>query len=151
MIALVPVLLLSAIWDIARKEIPNALVASGILVALTINAQAGWSDFLYSLIGGVVGLAVLVPLYLKGLVGAGDCKLLCMIGVIVGFPHVIIASLIGMGVGTMCLTIIMAGKYGTRFGGRVPYAPFLVSGALIAMSFGQTILDTWLGSVQRLF
>ena len=151
MIVLVPVLLLSAIWDILRKEIPNALVASGTLVALTVNAQAGTEALLLSILSGLIGLVALVPLYLKGLVGAGDCKLLCMIGVIVGFPHIFTASLIGMGVGTFTLTVIMAGKYGTRLGGRVPYAPFLVFGALIAMIFGQTLLDAWLESVNRLF
>ena len=47
----------------------------------------GWEGFGYSLIGTVVGLALLLPLYAVGGMGAGDVKLLAGIGAWVGTTH----------------------------------------------------------------
>ena len=149
MIVLAPILLLAALWDIMRREVPNALIICGVLVALGINFQVSPQAFALSIAGGAIGLLALLPLYARGLIGAGDCKLLAMIGCIVGFPHIIIALIIGMGIGTCALTCVMSLTYGKRMT-HIPYAPFLVFGALVSMAFGQSILDAWLESVERL-
>lgn len=99
-------LLAVAVWrDIQSHRIPNRLVLSGLLLGLTCNgllpllAQApiaqvgtlGWTD---SLLGALAGLAVLLPMYLLRALGAGDVKLLAMVGAFIG-PQAVLGAALG--------------------------------------------------------
>lgn len=98
---LYPLLLLLALLgaavfhDVRARRIPNAVVFPGMLAALVLHAllPAGTGLFdtqpgglgLLSALGGLgLGLAILMPLYVLRLMGAGDVKLLAMVGAFVG-------------------------------------------------------------------
>jgi prepilin peptidase CpaA len=97
--------LLAACWtDVRARRIPNALVGTGMLAGLALQgfAPAGTGLFAYlwgglgagpALLGGVTGLALFMPLYLMRALGAGDVKLLAMVGVWVGAKAVLAAAL----------------------------------------------------------
>jgi prepilin peptidase CpaA len=83
------ILLLIAAWqDIRHYRIPNTLVLPGAIIGLLFNTflpqEMGGLGILTSLAGLGVGLAVLLPLYLLRAMGAGDIKLMAMIGTFVG-------------------------------------------------------------------
>lgn len=78
--------------DLATRRIPNALVLFGIVLGFlfqTLEPQgfglfARWPGslgFLQGLYGLLIGLGVFLPLYLMRAMGAGDVKLLAMVGV----------------------------------------------------------------------
>ncbi len=77
--------------------------------------------------------------------GGGDIKLLAMIGAFLGWPSIpitlFIASLLGsiIGIGGMLLT-----GAGRRM--ALPFAPFLCSGALIYLFYGNEIIQFYLPS-----
>lgn len=83
---LLSALLLAAAWsDMRSHRIPNALVLSGALAAVLLNAiLPEASGILDSLAGAGVGLALLLPLYLLRAMGAGDVKLMAMVGAFLG-------------------------------------------------------------------
>jgi prepilin peptidase CpaA len=83
---LLAVLLIAAAWhDVRRRRIPNVVVFCGAGLALALHAAlpAG-IGLLDSAAGLAVGLAALMPLYLLRATGAGDVKLMAMVGAFAG-------------------------------------------------------------------
>ena len=86
MFIILTVLLLIACWqDFHDYRIKNNLIVIGTVFGIVLNtflfAETGFLD---SLIGLGFGLLLLLPFYLLRIMGAGDVKLLAMIGAFVG-------------------------------------------------------------------
>lgn len=82
-------LLLAAAWhDIRSRRIPNALVYTGAITGVLVNTllpqEMGGLGALDSLAGLGAGLLLLLPLYLLRAMGAGDVKLMSMVGAFLG-------------------------------------------------------------------
>lgn len=93
--------------DVRARRIPNQLVLTGVLAGLALQllvpAGAGlFSDhfgslgLLSALAGMGLGLLVLLPMYVLGVMGAGDVKLLAMTGVFLGPDEVLRTALAAM-------------------------------------------------------
>lgn len=80
-------LLLSAavIIDQRERRIPNSLILAGLIIGLSWNiAVSGFAGAAFALKGLLAGIALLfIPFALKGM-GAGDVKLLGMVGAFKG-------------------------------------------------------------------
>ena len=77
-------LIVAAVIDGLKLKVPNwitfPMIISGWIYSATLSPYAGWEGLMYSVIGTVVGLALLLPLYAIGGMGAGDVKLLAGVG-----------------------------------------------------------------------
>lgn len=77
-------LVVAAVIDGLKLKVPNwitfPMIISGWIYSAAFSPYAGWEGLAYSLIGTVVGLALLLPLYAIGGMGAGDVKLLAGVG-----------------------------------------------------------------------
>lgn len=100
----VTLLLLAVGFDLSIRRIPNVLLGVGLALGLFFQAAAPSGNGLFSapagglgatsaLFGGAAGLALFLPLYLMRAMGAGDVKLLAMVGVWLGAPAVLRAAL----------------------------------------------------------
>jgi prepilin peptidase CpaA len=117
-IALVLLLGLAVIEDIRSRRIPNALVMSGIAFAMTLHflamieashALAGpewWS----APAGMAAGLALMLPLYALRAMGAGDVKLMAMVGAFIGPGPVVWATLCTLIAGGILSIVYMLGR-----------------------------------------
>ncbi len=78
------VLVVAAVIDGIQLKVPNwitfPLILSGWAYSAALSPYAGWEGFWFSLVGTVIGLALLLPLYAIGGMGAGDVKLLAGVG-----------------------------------------------------------------------
>jgi len=97
------VLIVAAIIDGKQLRVPNwityPMVFSGIIFNVCIE---GWGGLGYALLGMVVGLACLLPLYSVGGMGAGDVKLMAGIGAWLGaaitFYAFCVSTIVGAGI-----------------------------------------------------
>jgi prepilin peptidase CpaA len=154
---LLGVLAVATTIDIRERRIPNLLTYSAILVGLVLNfAFAGFEGMQTSAKGAGVGFAMLFPLYFLRWMGAGDVKLMMAIGALKGPEFVWFAglwaavfgggwALVGL-LRSQRLGLALAHLYYSRLGTdnaggsfmkgvwRMPYAPAITMGTLVAMA-----------------
>lgn len=77
-------LVVAAVIDGLKLKVPNwityPMILSGWIYSTALSPYWGWEGLWYSLLGAVVGLALLLPAYAIGGMGAGDVKLLAGVG-----------------------------------------------------------------------
>ena len=88
------ILLIAAVWDIRFKRIPNWLTFPSMIVALSYHVISGGVDgLLFSLGGAAAGMAILIiPYFMRGM-GAGDVKLVGVVGAFLGVGKMLLALL----------------------------------------------------------
>lgn len=75
------VLIVAAVIDGWKLKVPNWLTFPFVISGWVYSAAAfGWEGLGWSLLGTLVGLALLLPAYAIGGMGAGDVKLLAGVG-----------------------------------------------------------------------
>jgi prepilin peptidase CpaA len=177
--AVIVVLLSIACWrDVQSRRIPNTLVVVGLALGLFFQAaapagsglfhptQAGSLGLTAALLGAVVGLALLMPMYVLRAMGAGDVKLMAMVGAWLGVSSVAWATLFTLLAGGVLSIVVMlvtrsshqvfgnlqamlapnivdpsvstATASGRRITGRLPYAFAIAAGTSVE------ILRHWL-------
>jgi prepilin peptidase CpaA len=97
----VGLVVLTACTDIVCRRIPNRVIAMGLIAAFVVQAYllgpvTGLGD---ALAGTLAGFALLIPLYLLRATGAGDVKLLAMIGAWVGPTMILYVALTAFVIG----------------------------------------------------
>ena len=95
---------------------------------------------LSSLLGGVSGLVIMaLPflIYRKGM-GMGDIKLAGLVGLMIGFPLVIVAIALAWMVGGIVAIILLSFKIKSRKD-AIPAAVFLTTTAVVTLIWGQII------------
>lgn len=136
-------------YDLLYKEIPDIFSYVGIAIAVIGNIFTGTPTLYEFAIGGAVGaLFFLTQLVIsKGTwVGSGDVILGMLMGITLGWKHLIIALFISYLIGTIISIWLLAAKKATRKT-QIPFAPFLVTGTILTILFGDTLLNWYLSSI----
>ena len=99
---LIVTLVAATLSDVVSHRIPNALLAPALLAALVLSFVISGAQGVLMSIGGLgVGLALLLPLYAMGAIGAGDVKLLGVAGAYLGPVGAVIAGLLTLVAGAL--------------------------------------------------
>lgn len=108
---LLAVLLLAATWnDLRRRRIPNTLVFAGAACALLLQIALPQGNGFASMLPGAIGLQaalkgmgiallLLLPVYAMGALGAGDVKLMAMVGAFLGAQTTLVCIVLSMAAG----------------------------------------------------
>ncbi len=103
-----------------------------------------------SLIYGII-MALFFAIFFQSLIrltkgkgmGGGDVKLGAFMGLTLGFPNGVLALFLGFLTGALVsLGLVFFGK--KKFKQTIPFGPFLVAGSLIALFWGQQIINWYL-------
>ena len=111
------------------------------------HARLELRPLLWTLLGSVFlffCFFVLHSLFKGRALGGGDVKLAFLVGLIAGWPNMIVAVFSAFLTGAVVSVILMTlGK--KKFGETVPFGPFLVVGTYTALFWGEQILGRHLG------
>lgn len=127
--------------DLRDGVIADKVIFPAIAIAFllsTINSQLSTLNYLLSALGASSFL-YLLHLVTKGRgMGFGDVKLAFLMGLILGFPHIVAALYIAFLTGAaVSLIMVLIGK--KTFGQTIAFGPFLVFATLLILFLYETI------------
>jgi leader peptidase (prepilin peptidase)/N-methyltransferase len=153
------ILVLLLIIDLEHKLILNVVIYPACVLALLGSLLHPSPNFYrFALLGGALGFFLLWLIYLLGLVfvrvlsrvrgkpihevafGFGDVRLGAFLGLILGFPQILTALLLGMLLGGLSALVylfiqaVILRRYSLFT--AIPYGPFLILGAAVVLFFG---------------
>jgi prepilin peptidase CpaA len=162
--------------DVKNHRIPNFLLLPALSLAVMLHIVSGGIDGLITAAGGLtLGFAMLLPLYAIGGMGAGDVKLLGVVGSFLGPWGAVVAGLATMMAGAVFgITVIVwrcvwpvlelhavqflsppdtaahAASVSHASGRRnritdIPYAPAIAAGTVIALWYIGYLPEHFLG------
>jgi prepilin signal peptidase PulO-like enzyme (type II secretory pathway) len=131
--------------DLSHRIVPNVVVvpaAAIVLVAMTVlHPSAEWA---LGAFGASFFLFLAALAYPKGM-GMGDVKLALLLGAMLG-RTVPIALMVGM-LAALVPSFVLFARHGSaarKMG--IPFAPFLALGGVVALFWGDELLDAYLSS-----
>jgi leader peptidase (prepilin peptidase)/N-methyltransferase len=129
--------------DLSHRIVPNVIVlpaAALVLVAMTVlEPSAEWA---LGAFGASFFLFLAALAYPKGM-GMGDVKLALLLGAMLG-RTVPVGLMVGMLAALLPAFVLLARHGGAARKMAIPFAPFLAFGALVALFFGDRLLDAYL-------
>jgi prepilin peptidase CpaA len=132
------ILIVAAITDLRLQKIPNILTYPAMIMALGYHGVTNGLDGLIFSAGGLaLGLALLIFPYLMGSMGAGDVKLMAVVGGTLGARGAFVAFLLICvlgGIYALIVLLIRRKDYGTSISRYAEMLKTLVAtGHLIAI------------------
>lgn len=149
------VLVALSLIDLETKLLPNAIVYPSLIAGIPLlaitTALAGdsfsiWIRGLEGMAAGAGVFLVIALIYPAGM-GMGDVKLAGLIGLFLGYAswgYLVAAFFLAFFTGAIVGIVLMGvGKAGRKT--AIPFGPFMALGAIVALLFGEPILDLWRG------
>ena len=142
--------------DLEQELILNIVVFPAMILAFAFSFFWGGFEELWpkigpgfvlsALLGGAVGFVLMLLPYLltrgRGM-GYGDVKLAALIGLMSGFPLVLVALLVGIIAGGLVAVFLLLSRMVKSRKAAIPYGPFLAVGAMVALIWGDKIFQWW--------
>jgi prepilin peptidase CpaA len=155
-------------FDLTTRRIPNWLVLSGTLLALSLRGVEAFDLFWDGLVGWGLAFGITLPLFALGALGGGDAKLIMAVGAFMGASELVGALLVIAIVGGIIALLYSASKGMTlpvilhawallrnwlTLGRRREPVAFESAGALtipygVAIAVGATVWWFWGGSLR---
>lgn len=134
------------IYDLKHYLIPDAVLLPAIAASIVYRILEflnfrNWD--LFGIWAAIIGSGFFLFIFLisKGRwMGFGDVKLAVLLGLITGFPNILVALFLAFFFGAIIGIILMAnGK--KKLKSEIPFGPFLISGTFIAIFWGDKIIE----------
>lgn len=147
-ILLMSMLMIIFVTDMSYMLIPNKILLFFLPLFIIMRVIEPLDPWYNALIGAAAGygLVALIILLSKGGMGAGDMKLLGVLGIVLGLGNILltffIAALFGAIVGGI---MMMMQKVKRRQ--AIPFGPYIIAGAIITYFYGTNIIDWYLSFI----
>jgi len=138
------------VYDLKHYIIPDRVIypAIGItffynIYQLTVNNQRlAINNFSSAILAATFFLAIVLVSRGKWM-GIGDIKLAFLMGLILGFPNILVALFLAFFLGAIIgLGLIISGR--KTFKSEIPFGPFLITGTFIGLFCGGQIINWYL-------
>lgn len=133
--------------DLDHFIIPNVIVLPAAAIVLAAMLAINPDRWLELILAGVLSAAfffAIVMLVPRGM-GMGDVKMMLLLGFFLG-KAVLVALFFGFLIGAVVgVTLMVVGVRGRK--SQIPFGPFLATGAIIALFYGEWIIDKYMNFV----
>lgn len=143
--------------DLEFQVIPDVITLPGLVVGLGLSFLPGgltiWESFLGLLVGGggLYMVAVLGDrLFKRESLGGGDIKMAAMLGAFLGWQKIIFIFFTSAFLGLIISLVVMLFSKKIRETRMVPFGPFIAVAAIIAIIYGQQIIESYINHFWRL-
>jgi leader peptidase (prepilin peptidase)/N-methyltransferase len=141
----VSLLIVIGLIDLEHQIVPNVLIYPAIGLGLAAVPLLHLSNPFPWLLGGLAGFGALflIAVLAPGAMGMGDVKLVIFIGLINGFPEVLLALFFAFVTGGLAAGILLLLNKIHRKD-TIAFGPYLALGGMITLLYGDWILNWWL-------
>lgn len=91
--------------DLRERRIPNAILGPTLMAAFFLGSLDGLPGLLDAFGGLIVGIGMLLPLHVLGRMGAGDVKMMGVVGSMLGVWGAVVAGLATMMAGAVLAVV----------------------------------------------
>lgn len=142
------------VYDLLHMEIPNLVIWVAVFWSVVFNLILDWENKIlpngpldlltYSgVLAAVSAFAFFFLLVIKSKekwMGLGDAYLVIFLGLFLGWPNILLALFLAFSLGAIIgLALVALRKKGMK--SPIPFAPFLVAGSIVAMFWGNQIIN----------
>jgi len=128
--------------DLRHQIVPDEVVYPAILIAflfLITNYQLLITNYLLSAFGAGLFFLILHLITRRKGMGLGDVKLAILMGLVLGFPKIIVALYLAFLTGALIGVILILARK-KKFGEHIPFGPFLSGATIVALFWGEEIM-----------
>jgi leader peptidase (prepilin peptidase) / N-methyltransferase len=144
----VSVLVVLSVIDVERRILPDKIVLPSTAVVLAAQLAVHPDrapEWILGALGASLFLFLALLAYPKGM-GMGDVKLCLLLGAALG-KLVVVALMLGM-VAALVPAVVLVARHGAAARKMaIPFGPFLAFGAILALFFGEPLLDAYVGAL----
>lgn len=132
------------VYDLKHFIIPDKILFPAIVITFLYRLIDNWKLIIgnYSLAAILAsGFFLAIFLISKGRwMGFGDVKLAILMGLLLGFPNILVALLSAFWLGALVgIVLMLLSKKGLK--SELPFAPFLITGTFLALIWGQPVIN----------
>ena len=142
-------LIIIFVYDLKHFIIPDRVVFPAIAIALIFNffpyvrSSVGGHNSILTAAGAAIFFLIIVLISQGKWMGVGDIKLAFLMGLLLGFPYILVALFFSFLIGAiMGIGLILAKRKTMK--SEIPFGPFLVAGTFVALFWGREIIQYYL-------
>ncbi len=141
----VSLLMIVIVSDLNYMLIPNAVLLFFLplfIFVRIISPLEPWYDMILGAVLGYVLLALIIIIS-RGGMGAGDMKLIALLGIILGWQDVLLTFFLASLYGTVIsIALLLTRKWDRKK--MIPFGPFIALAALTIYFFGEEIVELYI-------
>lgn len=134
------------VYDLKWRLIPDRVVLPAIIAVFLFNLLLGdsWLNLLLAAAAGFGFFALQYVLSHGRWIGGGDLRIGALMGVLLGWPQVVLAVFLSYIVGA-AVSLVLVAVAGKKLASEIPFAVFLAPATLLSLWFGEKIIGWYLG------
>jgi len=133
------------IYDLKHYIIPDKILLPAIIITLVFRFLIFYAFLKYVLAALIAaGFFFIIFFFSKGrAMGFGDVKLAVLMGLLLGWPNILVALFLAFFFGAVVgLVLMILKKKGLK--SKMPFGPFLIIGTFLALFWGQELINWYL-------
>jgi len=142
-------LIILFVYDLKTQTIPDTIAYLGIGLAFVYSIFNFKFSIFNSILAPIIAggfFAILVLISKERWMGQGDIKIGALMGLLLGYPNVLVGLFLAFIMGALAGLILIAMKKKT-LKSQIPFGPFLILAIFITIFFGEKILNWYLGTL----